>query len=85
MERITKQYLHSQVERLNRITGNPTDTAMPGNYGLSMAYGGYNLVQYSGGGQRNVFNTGHVPARLLSQLIDAYIHGVADMKHNNCK
>ena len=80
MQRITKQYLHGQVERLNRITGNPTDERTPGAYKLSIMNGGYNLYQYGERGERNVFNTGHVPARLLSQLIDAYIHGIVDTK-----
>lgn len=89
MERITKKNLEAVVERLNRITNNPTEpwtrdeagklTANLGNYHLSGAYGGYALHQMltDGGGIRDLFG-GHMPKRELYDRMHAYISGISD-------
>ena len=87
MQRITRKDLDGSVNYLNRITGNNPDpsrrendkwVANVGNFHISGAYGGVSLHQMGneGGGIRDVFNCGHVPARQLYELIHAYIKGI---------
>jgi hypothetical protein len=51
-----------------------------GNYHISGAYGGYCLHRMvnEGGGARDVFNIGHIPARQLAALMSAYTTGLYD-------
>jgi hypothetical protein len=86
--RITKSDLAALVARLNIATGNPAEpyskgangqwTPNAGNYHLSGAYGGHALHQMAqeGTGTRDVFYSGHVPARELYYRLDAYLRGV---------
>lgn len=85
MKRITRADLDGAVDLLNRIAGTPTRpyrfntrTANIGNYHLSGAYGGWALHQMAneGGGIRDIFNMGHMPARELYNLIHAYRKGM---------
>lgn len=87
--RITIKFLNAQVEMLNRIQDTPQESyvrkdgrniAQPGNYHISGAYGGYSLHQMSneGGGVRDVFRCGHIPARELSERISAYVRGLEE-------
>ena len=86
--RITIARLRQQCDRLNRLTGNPTEpyirdadgrlVAQIGNYHLSRAYGGVALHQMvsDGGAIRDVLNTGHCPNRELHGRILAFIEGM---------
>lgn len=90
MQRITESFLRAQIANLNRQTGHTDgiyrydDTARiiggnPGTYCLSGAYGGWALHQMSasgGTGVKDVFSSGHMPARELSGLISAYMLGM---------
>jgi hypothetical protein len=60
-------------------------TMCVGHYHISAAYGGYALCQTvsESGGTRDVLGTGHVPARKLQELVDAFIAGVAAGKAPN--
>ncbi len=94
MNRITKKHIEAKIIYLNRITGHTNeiyrydDTGRiiggnPGTYCLSGAYGGYALHQMASGGGTgvcDVFNTGHVAARQLSELISAYTLGLSEIK-----
>lgn len=88
MNRVTEKELEAIVGRINRMTGSP-DTAYTrqpegrmkaniGNYHLSYAYGGVQLVRMTneGGGVSNVLGTGHVPKRELAGLMYAFINGL---------
>ena len=90
-QRITRKQLDSVTEGLNRVTGSPLEpytsaegraVANPGNYHISCAYGGYALHQMANtsGGVRDVFNSGHVPARELLSLIWAFRNGFETAK-----
>jgi hypothetical protein len=86
--RITIKTLQQNVDMLNRMTGNLAEpyrknenggySANIGNYHISQAYGGYALHQMvsAGGGVRDIFNRGHMPARELHGLIWAYVRGL---------
>jgi len=85
--RVTISQLQAAANLLNRMTGNPEQSytrtddgklvANIGNYHVSQAYGGYCLHQTvnESGGVRDVVLCGHVPARLLFDLIHAYRYG----------
>ena len=88
--RITDKFLRAQISSLNRMTGKTDEIYMhddtgrvtggiPGTYCLSGAYGGWALHRMSadgGTGINDVFNSGHMPARELSNRISAYIQGI---------
>lgn len=83
MNTITKRFLQAQVDRLNRITGSPllpyeNGKANIGCYHLSGAYGGHALhrMENDGGGVSDVFRSGHIPKRELSDRISAFINGI---------
>lgn len=89
MRRITLDDLAVLTGRINLITQSPDTTwvmkdgnlkAQKGNYGISQAYGGVSLHQIvtNGGGERDVFNCGHVSKRELFNLMHAYIRGLQD-------
>ena len=75
MQRVTLAHLQAIIARINRATGAPMEPytlhadgkhrANVGNYHLSRAYGGYSLHRMltDGGGVRDIFSCGHVPAR----------------------
>ena len=82
--RITGKDLQAVVQRLNRITNNPTTymdedrNILVGHFHIDCAYGGNQLVQTvtTGGGVRNVLSSGFVPKRELYMLMQAYISGL---------
>ena len=88
--RITKAFLSAQVSTLNRLFGLGDEIytcdqnhkiigGIEGVYLISGAYGGYALHKmHESTGQSDVFNMGHVPARQLSELIDAYTKGIRE-------
>ena len=85
--RITIKTLRLNADMLNRITNSPihayTDgIANIGNYHISQAYGGYSLhrMHNHGGAVIDVFNSGHVSARELYNLIWAYARGLETQK-----
>lgn len=90
--RITKSILQRKIDYLNHVSGQPPEAwsrdsegklkANIGCYHRSGAYGGHSLQQMvnEGGGIRSVFNVGHISARELAGLIDAYILGILDTK-----
>ena len=91
--RVTVAHLRAIIDRINRITGSPAEPyakgadgkhhAQIGNHHLSRAYGGYCLHRMSneGGGVRDVFYCGHIPARQLANLMHAYIAGLEGARH----
>jgi hypothetical protein len=89
--RITQSFLRQQVKNLNTLVGlegvpiyrtgddGKIIGGNPGVYCLSCAYGGYALHRMSasgGTGINDIFNSGHMPARELSNRISAYIQGI---------
>jgi hypothetical protein len=92
MSRITRKQLDSATEGLNRVAGAPLEPytcseegraiANLNNYHISGAYGGYALHQMmnTSGGVRDVFNSGHIPARELLSLIWAFRNGFETAK-----
>lgn len=86
----TAQRIEAQL-RINRLTNSPSAPwalavddpksrmrAQIGNYHLSGAYGGVCLHQLvnEGGGVRDVLQCGHVPKRLLYDMMHAFIAGM---------
>ena len=92
MTRITIKFLNAQCARLNRLTDSPMESytngldgtfkANVGCFHISQAYGGYCLHRMHNecGGASSPLNTGHIPARELSNLISAYIAGIESTK-----
>ena len=92
--RITKAFLNAQVSNLNRLFGLGDEIytydendkiigGVEGVYIISGAYGGYALHRmHKSTGESDVFNLGHIPARQLSELIDAYMRGMRDYRGN---
>ena len=92
--RITKTFLLTQVSNLNRMLGLTNEVytydenhkitgGVEGVYCIDGAYGGYALHKmHQSTGESDVFNLGHVPARQLSELIDAYMRGMRDYRGN---
>lgn len=83
MNSVTFKFLEAQVFRLNRATGSPeqpyvSSKAQIGCYHLSGAYGGYALhrMENESGGISDVFRSGHMPKRDLSNRISAMLVGV---------
>ena len=87
MKRVTIKQIESQINYLNKITGNPEhpwkregnhNKAQIGNYHLSQAYGGVCLHQIvnTGGGVRTPLSPGHVPRRDLYNQLTAFIRGI---------
>jgi hypothetical protein len=87
MERITRKQLDAAVEMLNRMTDSPIEPyrkegeqwrANVGNFHISGAYGGFSLHRMcnEGGGIRDIFYCGHIPARQLFDLIHAFRRGI---------
>ena len=87
MKRITLAFIETQIDLLNIKTNNKSEpwtrsdnrsVANVGNYHLSEAYGGCSLVQVTntGGACSDVFNSGHVSKREISDLISAYVKGI---------
>lgn len=93
-QRITKSFLLAQVSNLNRMLGLVNEVytydqndkiigGIEGVYLISGAYGGYALHKmHQSTGESDVFNMGHIPARQLSDLIDAYMRGIREVKNN---
>jgi hypothetical protein len=77
MTRISKKDLNSLVDRINLIFLKK-DRYCLGAYDLSIANGGYALHQIVTleGGELDVFSIGHVPARELFNLMNAFIIGL---------
>lgn len=92
--RITKAFLLAQVSNLNRLFGlgdeiytydenHKITGGIEGVYCIDGAYGGYALHRmHKSTGESDVFNLGHLPARQLSELIDAYMRGIREVKGN---
>ena len=87
MNRITEKHLQAVVDRLNRITGSPSEpytlkngrmAANIGNYHLSHAYGGVCLhrMHNEGGGVSSPLSCGHTTKRELAGLMYAFIAGI---------
>jgi hypothetical protein len=90
MQRITAKFLRAQISNLNSATGHTDEIyrvdetgrvigGNPGTYCLSGAYGGWALHQMSAGGGTgvcDVFSSGHMPARELSDRISAFSRGM---------
>lgn len=93
-QRITKSFLLAQVSNLNRLFGLDDEVytydendritgGVEGVYYISGAYGGYALHKmHKSTGVSDVFNLGHIPARQLSELIDAYMRGIREVTGN---
>lgn len=97
-DRITIDRLRRQCDRLNRITGQPTESyireddgtehgrfvAQVGNYHLSQAYGGVSLHQMvsTSGAVRDVLSLGHCPKRELFDRMLAFIEGIETANGN---
>lgn len=87
MNRITIKHLEALCDHLNKVTGHTREAyrqtadgvkANIGTYYISQAYGGYCLHQMvnEGGGVRTPLIGGHVPARELYGLMQAFIYGI---------
>jgi hypothetical protein len=87
--RITRAHLDAKCATINSLAKSPLEpsrmvdgkyVANVGNYHISGAYGGYCLHRMAteGGGVRDVFSCGHVPARELAGLMSAYMAGLYD-------
>ena len=94
MERVTMKKLIEKAEYLNDLTlGSPDDHftddegywTKPGAYTISGAYSGYCLHRFTGktGGVADVLGTGHIPARELLGLINAFIAGYRSRYHKS--
>jgi len=76
--------LEQVADRINKVTGNPTELitrsgdAAIGHYYIDGSYGGYALYQVTnkGGGAREIFNSGHIPARELYLRMHAFLEGI---------
>lgn len=93
--RITDRDLKATIDRLNRLTNQPSEpysrdpqtgrlTANIGNYHLSSAYGGVCIHQMvnEGGGVRTPISTGYTTKRDLYNQLHAYIRGI-ESAHDN--
>ncbi len=91
MNRITKLILCRLANRINVLTGSPTEytttidgkrTINIGHYHISCAYGGYCLhrTMSDGGGVKTVLSGGHIKARELHDQMQAFIIGFRDAK-----
>jgi hypothetical protein len=83
--RITQRDIESLANRINIVTGSPTETwgengSNIGNYHISYAYGGASLhrIMNHGGGVDDIFRCGHIPKRELYYRMEAYIAGLSD-------
>jgi len=87
MYRITIKDLENGIARLNRLAGTPETpytkhangkwTPNPGNYHLSGAYSGYQVMQMvnEGSGASCPIGAGHVPKRECYETLHAFING----------
>lgn len=75
MARISLANLNSVLERIAELLPDHT-------FEISRQYGKYALYRIvtPGGGTRDVFSTGHIPARELHAAMCAYRQGLEDMK-----
>ncbi|HKL47952.1 MAG TPA: hypothetical protein VJ878_04710 [Candidatus Izemoplasmatales bacterium] len=76
---ITTNFLNTQISRLNKIILNTQNPGRTKNaFHLSSAYGGFALHQYTSDtyGIRDVLNSGHIPKKKLSNLINAFTLGL---------
>ena len=92
MDRITLKHLEGMVSRLNRITNSPMVpyirhddgrfVAQIGNYHLSQAYGGVQLVRMcsEGGGCSTPLMGGHISKREAYDQIYAFIRGIESVQ-----
>jgi hypothetical protein len=90
-QRITRSFLNAQVSNLNRLFGLDDEVytydendkiigGVEGVYLISSQYGGFALHKmHESTGQSDIFNMGHIPARQLSELIDAYMRGIREV------
>ena len=76
--RITQKDLSILINRLNITAKTPQEWPKVGHFCLDCAYGGYSLHQLISdkGAVRDVFNSGHIPARDLYFRICAFIEGL---------
>lgn len=82
-DRITEKQLQGQIDLINKLTDNPvehygTDGANPGNFYLSMAYGGYKLEQVcsDGHGANDASPFGFDTKRVLHTFLAGVIRGL---------
>ncbi len=85
--RITIKDLRAAIHRLNHLTNQPLESwsrdskgiseANIGNYHLSQAYGGYQVLQHvnSGGDCQTPITSAHVPCRECYETLHAFIRG----------
>lgn len=85
-DRITEKMLESLCAEINRVTKSPEATYTKkdgkfvpniGNYHISHAYGGVELIRMSteGGGVRTVSPNGHASKRELYNFMQAFLAG----------
>ena len=91
MQRITTTILLERVKRLNDLTDSPTDpwknvngenVAQIGNYHLSFEYDGVSLYRIlcTQGSIEDIFRSGHMPKRELSNRICAFMDGIRSVE-----
>lgn len=92
MNRINQADLEGAVTRLNHLTESPQSTyvkqkdgklvARVGNYHLEGAYGGWKLsrVESESGSTKDILGSGYTSKRELYGLIQAYMHGLNEVK-----
>lgn len=89
--RITTQMLENKVNYLNDLTNNAREPykfgkgSNIGTYYISKANGGYQLEQIvnSGGGARNILNTGRTTKKDLYNNINSFLLGIELAKKVN--
>lgn len=79
--RITEEFIKKQVKRLNLIINKQKKSEKPftsGYFDLDYAYGGMQLIRYTNtsGACEDMFRTGHIKKKALSDLIYAFEIGL---------
>lgn len=96
MARITQRDLDRMADRINRATGAPLQAwtgeggkrqASVGHYYIASAYGGYSLerIENIDGGTSSPLETGHLPARDLHRIMQAYLIGLRQAKSKSAE
>ena len=76
-QRITSKNLESVAGFINKAVGASMEYGALGHFFIDSAYEGYALHRLvEGGGERDVLNIGHIPAKALYELCHAYLKGV---------
>jgi hypothetical protein len=85
-KRISSANLETVCKMINKVTHSPEHyhsaetKANVGHFLIDSAYGWYALHRVTqGGGEQDVFNTGHVPAKKLYELCHAFLLGLTFM------